>query len=170
MTQHCVSSGGTPHTLVDMETTKTLGNYVKEQREKRGKTLTALAADAGLSKSELSALERNRISLPGADKRRRLARALGVSHIRLLVEAGELSEEDVRDSGLVAVPLVEPDRARLLDKLERVRLNDDRVIGLEGPLDRWLRFDRDAENPVKDYVVGGGDHGGIAGDGGGTPD
>lgn len=99
MTQHYVSSGATLHTLPHVETeTRTLGNYVRQRREAMGKTLTALAADADLSKSELSALERGRINLPGADKRRRLAAALGVSHVDLLVAAGELNTDEVTAS------------------------------------------------------------------------
>lgn len=81
----------------------TLGSYVKERRDRLGMSLTALAIKAGLSKSELSALERGRISLPGADKRRRLAAALGVSHLDLLVAAGELTEAE-RGGAVERVP------------------------------------------------------------------
>jgi transcriptional regulator with XRE-family HTH domain len=71
-----------------------MGAYIKARRERLGWTLTALAAQAELSKSELSALEAGKINWPGADKRRRLALALGVSHLDLVVAAGELTRDE----------------------------------------------------------------------------
>ena len=75
--------------------TPSLGEFVGQRRKDMGITLTELARRAELSKSELSAVERGRVALPGADKRRRLATALGVSHADLLIAAGELLEDEV---------------------------------------------------------------------------
>lgn len=62
-----------------------------------------LAARAELSKSEINALLKGRVHLPGPDKRRRLAKALGVSHLDLLIAAGEITADEVREAGVVGV-------------------------------------------------------------------
>jgi transcriptional regulator with XRE-family HTH domain len=72
-----------------------MGAYVRARRERMGNTLTELALRAELSKSELSALESGKIKFPSAAKRRRLAAALGVAHLDLLVAAGELTADEV---------------------------------------------------------------------------
>lgn len=109
MTQHCMSRVATRNTIAIVSNGSTLGDYVRERRERLGMTLTALAASAELSKSELSALERGRISLPGADKRRGLARALGVSHLDLLIVSGEISAAEVSDkTGVIQRDLDSP--------------------------------------------------------------
>jgi transcriptional regulator with XRE-family HTH domain len=76
---------------------------VRATREARHLSVTALAEKAELSKSEISAIENGRITLPGADKRRRLARALGVSHLDLLVAAGEIAEDEIGSANAVGV-------------------------------------------------------------------
>lgn len=157
MSMNLLSSPNTPAITSDVGAS--LGSYVRDQRALRGLTLTELGEVAHVSKSHLSQIETGKIALPSPEIRRRLARALGISHVALLLAAGELNEEDVRASGLDAVPLLEPERARLLEKLEGLRLNEDRVVALDAIMDRWERFDRDAERPVHDLVVGDGDGG-----------
>lgn len=76
------------------EPASTLGAFVRARRAVLGLLLTDLARRADLTKSELSAIENGKIALPGADKRRRLAAALGVSHEALLVAAGELAPDE----------------------------------------------------------------------------
>jgi transcriptional regulator with XRE-family HTH domain len=113
----------------------TMGAYVKERRERLGWTLTALAADAGLSKSELSALESGKIKLPSADKRRRLAAALDVTHLDLLVAAGELTADEAR----IPAPAIDPARQRVLDALHGLELGEgelDHLTAVIGVLKR----------------------------------
>ena len=81
-----------------METTP-LGRYVREKREGAGLSVTALADATGLTKSEISAIERGRIALPGAAKRRALASALRVRHVDILEAAGELREDEIPVQG-----------------------------------------------------------------------
>lgn len=96
MTPNIVSSVATLCTLRRMTRYQaTLAEYVMARRGLLGITLTELASRAGLSKSELSAIETGKVKLPGADKRRRLAQALGGFHAELLVNAGEITPEEI---------------------------------------------------------------------------
>lgn len=71
-----------------------LGAFVKERREARGWSQTRLAAECGLDRAYLSQIESGKVGWPGADIRRRLAAALGLRHVDLLIAAGELSAEE----------------------------------------------------------------------------
>ena len=68
-----------------------------------------LATASGLTKSEINALLKSRVKLPGASKRRGLAKALGVSHLDLLVAAGEITKDEAGNPG---PPLFEPGTAK----------------------------------------------------------
>ena len=83
-----------------------LATYVIEKRSEAGLRATDLASASGLTKSYISELERGKIALPNADIRRRLARALGVSHLDLLVAAGEITSAEL---GTVAGVVYGPD-------------------------------------------------------------
>src|SRR5262245_33677345 len=106
MTTHPVSSVVGRRTIRGMETngsgTNGLGGYVRARRDRNGWSLTSLAARSGLSKSELSAIEAGKIKLPGADKRRRLAEALSVRHVDLLVAAGEITADEAGEGTIPA--------------------------------------------------------------------
>jgi transcriptional regulator with XRE-family HTH domain len=133
---------------------RTLGHYIKERREVLGLTQTELAERADVPRTTVNRVETGTTKLPSPDIRRRLARALSVPHLDLLIAAGELSGDDIRSAGVVAVEIIEPERAELLAKLELVRLHDQtRIDALTFILDGWLRQDREADNPVKDLFV-----------------
>ena len=81
----------------------TLRAFVIDRMRDLGLTQTALSKAAGLAIADINGIVQGRIKLPGADKRRRLASALGVSHLDLLVAAGEITEAElgsVRDAGI----------------------------------------------------------------------
>jgi len=82
-----------------------IGAFVREKRESLGLTQTALAGKTGISRARMSQIEGGAVALPGADHRRRLATALNVRHIELLVAAGELTEDEISD----VAPLVSND-------------------------------------------------------------
>lgn len=69
-----------------------LADYVRERRLALGMTQDDLAVAAGLTQPNISDVERQQTKLPGAQARRGLAKALGVSHVELLVKAGELAD------------------------------------------------------------------------------
>ncbi|MCC6314843.1 MAG: helix-turn-helix domain-containing protein [Thermomicrobiales bacterium] len=143
MTQHTVSSV-LPRITLDaiMVMSETLGEFVRRERERRGMTLTALADAAELSKSELSALERGKIALPGAAKRRRLAAALGVSHLDLLVAAGEITRDEIEPLGVRGTVEPDPVRAELIASLNRLPLTGDRPAAIRGLIDVYADIDR----------------------------
>lgn len=74
---------------------QSLGAYVVGIRSTRQMSQAELARRANMSASHLAQIERGNIALPSADVRRRLARALGVHHLDLLVAAGELEAEEI---------------------------------------------------------------------------
>lgn len=91
-----------------------IGALVRRKRNERGVTLTALAEEAGLSKGYLSTLESEKIGLPAPDVRRRLARALGITQVDLLIAAGELTREELQQMGLAGVIERNPNDVRTM--------------------------------------------------------
>lgn len=80
-----------------------IGPFVRRIRDDRGESQTALAERAGLTRSHMAQIESGKIAFPNADIRRRLAKALGVSHVQLLVAAGELADAEIEAAGVVGV-------------------------------------------------------------------
>lgn len=83
-----------------------LGAYVKREREARGWTQRELAVRANLltpkgepNRTLVAQLEtgRTKVSLPAS--LRAIARAFGVTHLDLLVAAGELTREEAGTTG-----------------------------------------------------------------------
>jgi transcriptional regulator with XRE-family HTH domain len=113
----------------------TLGTYVRARRSALGLTQEALAESAGVSQAVVSDIERGRISLSSADIRRRLAAALGVTHLDLLVAAGELTADEAR----IPAPTIDPARQRVLDALHGLELGEgemDHLTAVIGSLKR----------------------------------
>lgn len=108
----------------------TLAEYLKQKREEQGILASQLADKAGLTRSHISEIERGKIALPNADIRRRLAAALGVSHLDLLVAAGEITEAELGTSvGLVERDDQDP-RELLIDRIRELPWHE----GTEGAL------------------------------------
>ena len=87
----------------------TLGDYLKTKREGLGLNQAELARRSGVLRETINRIENNKTMLPSADSRRRLAKALGVSHLDLLVAAGEITEEEITQAGAVGVIAYDPD-------------------------------------------------------------
>jgi len=75
--------------------TDSLAQFIRESRDARGFSQKYLAALVGIPQPALSDIERGKVKLPNADLRRRLAAALNVRHIDMLVAAGELSRDEL---------------------------------------------------------------------------
>lgn len=80
-----------------------LAGYIREKREARSLTQKGLGDLAGTTQAAISDIERGQTKLPNADLRRKLAKALGVSHLDLLVAAGEITPDEVQQAGVVGV-------------------------------------------------------------------
>lgn len=85
-------------TLQHMESQ--LGNYIVAAREQRGWNQTQFAARANIKRAHLAQIERGKIALPSGELRRRLAAALGVRHVDILVAAGELTGDEIPQEGV----------------------------------------------------------------------
>lgn len=79
-----------------------LGGFIRERRTRLGLTQKDLAVSADVAQSTISDFERGHLSLSNADTRRRIASALGVAHVDLLIAAGELTEAELPSSAVVA--------------------------------------------------------------------
>ena len=74
-----------------------LGSFIRHRREVLGLTQESVADAANIGRSHLSQIESGKIGLPNANIRRRLAEILRVSHVDLLVAAGEISAAEIGD-------------------------------------------------------------------------
>ena len=120
-----------------------LGTYIESRRRDLGLSQVALAERAEVPSTTVNRIERGVTKLPSADVRRRLARVLGVSHLDLLVAAGEITPEEINQAG--ATPVIEHDpsgpMARLAPLIEEVRWTDERLEAVEGDLRFYMDFD-----------------------------
>lgn len=76
---------------------RTLGDFIRDRREVMGLNQTELWRLSGVPRETINRIENNKTMLPSADSRRRLATALHVRHVDLLVAAGELTEDEIDD-------------------------------------------------------------------------
>src|SRR6201987_5794193 len=88
------------------QTVKSIGDYIREQREQARISMRQLAQSAGVSNPYLSQIERG-LRKPSADILQQIAKGLRISAEALYVQAGIL--EDRRpDSGVSAGGLADP--------------------------------------------------------------
>lgn len=80
-----------------------IGRYIKRTREGRGFTQLRLSEESGVDRAYISQIESGRVALPSADLRRRIAAALGISHLDLLVASGEITEDEISVVGKAGV-------------------------------------------------------------------
>jgi len=89
------------------QTVKSIGDYIREQREQAGKSVRQLAQQAGVSNPYLSQIERG-LRKPSADILQQIAKGLRISAEALYVQAGIL-EDRPADSGVRSALLADPD-------------------------------------------------------------
>jgi transcriptional regulator with XRE-family HTH domain len=91
------------------ETVKSIGDYIREQREQARISMRQLAQQAGVSNPYLSQIERG-LRKPSADILQQIAKGLRISAEALYVQAGIL-EDRPADSGVRSALLADPDLA-----------------------------------------------------------
>jgi transcriptional regulator with XRE-family HTH domain len=91
------------------ETVKSIGDYIRQQREQAKISVRQLAQNAGVSNPYLSQIERG-LRKPSADILQQLAKGLRISAEALYVQAGIL-EDRPADSGVRSALLADPDLA-----------------------------------------------------------
>lgn len=99
-----------------------LSSYIRDKRNHLGWTQAVLADHAGVSRDLIAQIESGKSKFPQPENRRRLATALGVSHLDLLVAAGEITAAELGSvAGIVEQDPTDP-RIELAGYLKRVRL------------------------------------------------
>src|ERR1700741_2836567 len=88
------------------QTVKSIGDYIREQREQAKISMRQLAQSAGVSNPYLSQIERG-LRKPSADILQQLAKGLRISAEALYVQAGIL-EDRQPDSGVRSALLADP--------------------------------------------------------------
>ena len=78
---------------------KSLAQFLRARRDELGLSGLDVAGRADLPPAYINALESGRIGLPSVERRRQLAKALGVSHVDLLIAAQELNEDELPTPG-----------------------------------------------------------------------
>lgn len=74
-----------------------LGQYIRDRRHALGLTQSAIERAFGIPQTYLSSVERGTTVLPSEEFRSRLATALQISTIDLLLAAGEVKRDDLMD-------------------------------------------------------------------------
>lgn len=123
-----------------------IGDYIKEHRAELGLNQTELAAKAKMTRSHLAVLESGKVNLPNADLRRRIAQALGVSHLDVLVACGEIRPDEIEPLQIQGVQPNDPVMDQLIEKLRRIDPAYTHIA--EGFLDNLVRPDLDPRNRV----------------------
>lgn len=90
----------------EVESEDRLADLVQARRRMLGLTQAELAERAGVSQTYISNLERGRNQLPKVQIRRQLAQALRMSHIDLLIAAGEMDRHELPGSAEAVRPVV----------------------------------------------------------------
>lgn len=82
---------------------RTLGGYIRDYLERTGLSQTELSARSNVPRVTINRLVKEKTALPDADTRRKLAKAMGVSHLDILVASGEIEPEEVEAAGVQGV-------------------------------------------------------------------
>jgi transcriptional regulator with XRE-family HTH domain len=96
-----------------------------------GITQMELARRAEIGGPHVTQIESGKIGLPSVEVRRRLAQAMGVSHLDLLLAAGEISANEIQKLGVKGVAIDAPEIDELVDDLRAVQLTPERVRALK---------------------------------------
>jgi transcriptional regulator with XRE-family HTH domain len=113
---------------------ETLAQALKRRIEETGISQRRFAERVGLSSSHMNSLVSGKIGLPQPEVRRRLARELGISHVDLLVMAGELRPDEVDAAGVQGVVPESPAEAALLPVIRSFDWTDAQLRAAAGAL------------------------------------
>jgi len=117
-------------------------DYIRQRREAIGQPQGEVADAAGITRPYMSQLESGKVKTPGADIRRRLAQALGVTHLDLLVAAGELTSDEVAPKE-PSDPVLEDVFAGLIPMARRIEwAKAERIATVRTIFEMYMREDR----------------------------
>lgn len=95
---------------------RTLGSYIEERMEILGLNQTELALRCDVPRVTINRLVKGKTNLPDAGTRRKLAHGMGVTHLDILVAAGEITAEE---AGTTTMSLTHAE-ARLLPVIRSI--------------------------------------------------
>jgi transcriptional regulator with XRE-family HTH domain len=130
-----------------------LGAYIKAWRMTYGITQMELARRAEIGGPHVTQIESGKIGLPSVEVRRRLAQAMGVSHLDLLMAAGEISADEIQKVGVEGVAIDAPEIVELVDDLRAVELTPVRVRALRGVIHTFREGDKLLTDPANGVPV-----------------
>lgn len=110
-----------------------LGTFVRERRQALRLTQRELGERINLPAARIAQIEVGKVTLPGANVRRDLAAALGVSHLDLLIAAGEITLEEIRATGVQGVVEDDPRLTLVVERLRETPIPDplwDHLLGV----------------------------------------
>lgn len=102
---------------VNVGNVDTLAEFIVMRRESLGLSQTELATRSGIAATTLNKIEKGTTNWPSADVRRRLAKALCVRHVDVIVATGELAPEEI-SSVAARWPTDDPALIKLLEYVE----------------------------------------------------
>lgn len=129
---------------------ETLGSAIRTRRKRLDLTQERVSETSGVPQGTISRIERGDYKeMPPPDLLNPIARALDTTALPFLIAAGY-------ETGHDPPPLADdPAMARLVEALESVRLDDERIQGLHALVNLWRDLDRKASEPVQQYVMAG---------------
>src|SRR5260370_5918116 len=110
------------------QTVKSIGDYIREQREQARISMRQLAQQAGVSNPYLSQIERG-LRKPSADILQQIAKGLRISAEALYVQAGIL-EDRPADTRVRSAPLAD---AELSERQQQGRLESYQALRKQNP-------------------------------------
>src|SRR6202451_4716167 len=120
------------------QTVKSIGDYIREQREQARISMRQLAQSAGVSNPYLSQIERG-LRKPSADILQQLAKGLRISAEALYVQAGILddrpADSGVRSARLADTDLSERQKQVLIEIYESFRRENAADADIDGETD-----------------------------------
>lgn len=105
-----------------------IGVLLRERRLVLELSQVELARRVGISQTYLSNMERGRVQLPDVAVRRRLAEELRMSHVEMLVAAGELDAHELPGDADAVKPVVVGLSARIDELPAEVRRAVERIV------------------------------------------
>lgn len=126
-----------------------LSSYIKDKRTSLGWTQAVLAERAEVSRDLVAQIESGKSKLPQPENRRKLAKALGVTHLQMLIEAGEITQDEL---GTVAgIVETNPDDPRhvLHALIDEIRWNRDRMDSVFDILTGMAARDREGKEKTR---------------------
>ena len=100
---------------------KNFGLYLRELRKAKGMTLDELREVIGYSNPYLSQIENRENRAPSPEIIRKFSAALGVNHIEMMMAAGYVTEEELRDYTQPVLAPSEELRDTLGDYIRKLR-------------------------------------------------